>query len=145
MENSLDFEEEAIEELFAFIRLVIHEDKVSRTMRTAQAAKWKASSFTSHHADVDSLPQHCFRANYLAYLVHHPSFKDHRIMAGSWPLVTVVLSATHVSPARHIFLNLSYSKTVRKMKANLSPLALSSSQALMLHFQLQWNRTIGSL
>ena len=41
--NSLDIEEEAIEELFEFTRLVICRDKVSRTMMgTAQAAKWKA-------------------------------------------------------------------------------------------------------
>ena len=37
--NSLD---KAIEELFEFTRLVICGDKVSRTMGTAQAAKWKA-------------------------------------------------------------------------------------------------------
>ena len=40
--NSLDIEEEAIEELFEFTRLVVCGDKVSRTMGTAQAAKWKA-------------------------------------------------------------------------------------------------------
>ena len=37
--NSLDIEEEAIEELFEF---TLCGDKVSRTMGTAQAAKWKA-------------------------------------------------------------------------------------------------------
>ena len=40
--NSLDIEEEAIEELFEFTRLVVCGDKMSRTMETAQAAKWKA-------------------------------------------------------------------------------------------------------
>ena len=40
--NSLDIEEEAIEELFQFTRLVVCGDKVSRTMGIAQAAKWKA-------------------------------------------------------------------------------------------------------
>ena len=40
--NSLDIEEEAIEELFQFTRLVVCGDKVSRMMGTAQAAKWKA-------------------------------------------------------------------------------------------------------
>ena len=35
--NSPDIEEEAIEELFEFTRLVICGDKVSRTMGTAQA------------------------------------------------------------------------------------------------------------
>ena len=32
-------------------------------------------------------------------------------------MVPVVLSATHVLLSRHIFLNVSYQKTVRKMKA----------------------------
>ena len=41
-EKSLDIEEEVIEELFEFTRLVIYGDKVSRTMGTARAAKWKA-------------------------------------------------------------------------------------------------------
>ena len=36
--NSLDIEEEAIEELFQFTRLVVCGDKVNRTMGTAQAA-----------------------------------------------------------------------------------------------------------
>ena len=40
--NSLDIEEEAIEELFELTRLAVCGDKVSRTMGTAQAVKWKA-------------------------------------------------------------------------------------------------------
>ena len=40
--NSLDIEDKAIEKLFEFTRLAICGDKVSRTMGTAQAAKWKA-------------------------------------------------------------------------------------------------------
>ena len=48
--NSLDIEEEAIEELFEFICLVICGDKVSRTMGTARAANWKVvkKSFAFH-------------------------------------------------------------------------------------------------
>ena len=72
-----DIEEEAIEELFEFTHLVICGDKVSRTMGTAQAAKWKAMKKKSFICLPDSLHQHCLRANYLAYLVHHPSLKDH--------------------------------------------------------------------
>ncbi len=71
--NSLDIEEEAIEELFEFTRLVIYGDKMSRTMGTARAAKWKAlkkKSFIHLPPDVDSLRQHCL-------LVHHPALKDH--------------------------------------------------------------------
>ena len=40
--NSLDIEEEAIEELFKFTRTVIYNDKISKTTGTARAAKWKA-------------------------------------------------------------------------------------------------------
>ena len=36
---------------------------------------------------MDSLRQHCLRANYLAYLVHHPSLKDHPSPLGhDWEL-----------------------------------------------------------
>ena len=78
--NSFDIEEEEIEELFEFTRHVIYGYKMSRTMGTARAAKWKAmknKSFIRLPPDVYSLRQHCFRANYLAYLVYQPSLKDH--------------------------------------------------------------------
>ena len=103
--NSLDIEEEAIEELFKFTRTVIYNNKMSKTMGTARAAKWKAmkkKSFIRLPADVDSLHQHCLRANYLAYLINHPSLKDHPS-----PLVAVVLFTTHILLSQHIFLNLN--------------------------------------
>ena len=87
VEIPLDIEEEAIEELFEFTCLVIYGDKVSRTMGTARAAKWKAMkkiSFIRLPPDVDSLRQHCLRANYLAYLVHYPSLED--LGASQWSL-----------------------------------------------------------
>ena len=38
---------------------------------------------------MDSLRQHCLRANYLAYLVHHPSWKDHPSSLGhGWELAS---------------------------------------------------------
>ena len=44
-------------------------------------------SFASHQ--VDSLRQHCLRANYLVYLVHHPSLKDHPSSLGhGWELAS---------------------------------------------------------
>ena len=90
--NSLDIEEEAIEELFKFTRTVIYNDKMSKTMGTARAAKWKAmkkKSFIHLPPDVDSLRQHCLRANYLAYLINHPSLKDHPSPLGhGWELVS---------------------------------------------------------
>lgn len=98
--NSLDIEEEAIEKLFEFTRLVIYGDKMSRTMGTARAAKWKAmkkKSFIRLPPDVDSLRQHCLRANYLAYLLHHPSLKDHPSPLGhGWEL-----ASGRCHPVRH--------------------------------------------
>ena len=41
---------------------------------------------------MDSLRQHCLLAKYLAYLVHHPSLKDHPIPLGhGWELAMVVM------------------------------------------------------
>ncbi len=97
--NSLDIEEEAIEELFELTRLVIYGDKMSTTMGTARAAKWKAlkkKSFIRLPPDVDSLRQHCLRANYLAYLVHHPALKDHPPPLGhGWELASGRCSLVH--------------------------------------------------
>ena len=56
-------------------------------------------SFASHQ--VDCLRQHCLRANYLAYLVHHPSLKDHISWLGAsqWSL-SCCLPDTYHSPAQ---------------------------------------------
>ena len=88
--NSLDIEEEAIEVLFEFTRPVVFGDKVSRTIGTAQAAKWKAMKKKSFiRLPPGGLRQHCLRANYLAYLVHRPSLKDHPSPLGhGWELAS---------------------------------------------------------
>ncbi|KAJ8375166.1 hypothetical protein SKAU_G00057460 [Synaphobranchus kaupii] len=78
--DSLDPEEEVVEELFEFTQHVIYGDKKSSTMAEARAAKWKRmknKSFIRLPPDADSLRQHCLRANFLAYLVRHPSLKHH--------------------------------------------------------------------
>ncbi|KAJ8333974.1 hypothetical protein SKAU_G00412930 [Synaphobranchus kaupii] len=89
--DSLDPEEEVVEELFEFTRHVIYGDKKSITMAEARAAKWKRmknKSFIRLPPDADSLRQHCLRANFLAYLVHHPSLKHHPSPLGhGWELV----------------------------------------------------------
>ena len=98
--DSLHLEEEVVQELFAFTRQVIYGDKKSSTMAEARASKWKAmkrKSFIRLPPDADSLRQHCLRANYLAYLVRHPTLKDHPsplrhgwelagILGGTWGL-----------------------------------------------------------
>ncbi len=89
--DSLDHEEDVVEELFQFTRHVIYGDKKSTTMPEARAAKWKTmknKSFIRLPPDADSLRQHCLRANYLAYLVHHPYLKHHSSPLGhGWQLV----------------------------------------------------------
>ncbi|XP_042559402.1 polyunsaturated fatty acid lipoxygenase ALOX15B-like [Clupea harengus] len=70
--DSLDLEEEVLQELFKFTRHVIYGDHKSSTMAEARAVKWKSmknKSFIRLPPDEDSLRQHCLRANYLAYLV----------------------------------------------------------------------------
>lgn len=60
-------------------------------MAEARSAKWKTlknKTFVLLPPDADSLRQHCLRANYLAYIVRHPSLKSHPSPVGhGWELV----------------------------------------------------------
>ncbi|KAI4808466.1 hypothetical protein KUCAC02_000525 [Chaenocephalus aceratus] len=89
--DNLALTEEVLEQLFAFTRSIIYGDNKSKTMAEARAAKWrtiKKKSFIRLPPDNDSLRQHCLRANYLAYLVRHPSLKHHPSPIGhGWELV----------------------------------------------------------
>jgi hypothetical protein len=89
--ESLDLEEEVVEKLFASTRHVIYGDNKSTTMAEARPVKWKSmknKSFSCLPSDADSLCQHCLRANYLAYLVRHPSLKQHPSPLGhGWEVV----------------------------------------------------------
>ncbi|KAI4791968.1 hypothetical protein KUCAC02_033695 [Chaenocephalus aceratus] len=89
--DNLALTEEVLEQLFAFTRSIIYGDNKSKTMAEARAAKWrtiKKKSFIRLPPDADSLRQHCLRANYLAYLVRHPSLKHHPSPIGhGWELV----------------------------------------------------------
>ena len=98
--ESLELEEEVLEELFQFTRLLVYGDKKSSTMAEARATKWKQmknKSFIRLPPDADSLHQHCLCANYLAYLVRHPSLKHHPSPLGhGWELMD-----GHCRPVRH--------------------------------------------
>ena len=62
--KSLELEEEVLEELFQFTRLLVYGDKKSSTMAEARATKWKQmknKSFIRLPPDADSLHQHCLR------------------------------------------------------------------------------------
>ena len=89
--DNLDLEEEVVEELSKFTRHIIYGDHKSNTMAEARATKWKSmknKSFIRLPPDADSLRQHCLRSNYLAYLVRHPSLKQHPSPIGhGWELV----------------------------------------------------------
>ena len=60
-------------------------------MAEARAANWKRmkdKSFIRLLPNAVSLRQHCLRANYLAYLMRHPSLKHHSSPLGlGWQLV----------------------------------------------------------
>ena len=60
-------------------------------MAEAHATKWrtmKKKLFVHLPPDEDGLHQHCLHANYLAYLVRHPSLKCHPSPLGhGWDLV----------------------------------------------------------
>ena len=75
--ESLELEEEVLEELFQFTRLLVYGDKKSAEARATKWKQMKNKSFIRLPPDADSLHQHCLRANYLAYLVRHPSLKHH--------------------------------------------------------------------
>ncbi len=98
--DSLEVEEEVVEELFQFTRQVIYGDKKSSTMAEARAVKWKMmknKSFIRLPPDADSLRLHSLRTNYLAYLVRHPSLKNHPSPLGhGWELV-----GSRCCPVRH--------------------------------------------
>ena len=83
--------EDVEQDLFAFTRQVIYGDKKSSTMAEACASKWKTmkkKSCIRLPPDADCLHQHCLRANYVAYLVHHPILKEHPSSLGhGWELV----------------------------------------------------------
>ncbi|CAJ1071450.1 hypothetical protein NQZ68_018657 [Xyrichtys novacula] len=69
-------------------------------MADARASKWKTMKRKSSirlSPDADSLRQHCLRANYSAYLVRHPTLKNHPSPLGhGWELV-----GGHCRPVRH--------------------------------------------
>ena len=98
--NSLDLKEEVFEDLCKFTRCIIYGDTKSSNMAEARATKWKRmkkKTFIRLPPDEDSLRQHCLRANYLAYLIRHPSLKCHPSPLGHrWNLVD-----GHCRPVRH--------------------------------------------
>ena len=87
-----------------FIRHVIYDDNKSSTIAEAHVAKWKTiknKSFNRLPPDADSLRQQCLRANYLAYLMSHPSLKRHPSpLRHGWELVGGRFSLVrHTRPA----------------------------------------------
>ena len=99
--DSLDLKEEVLDDLLCFIRKFVYGDNKSINMAEARAAKWKKlkkKSFIHLPPDTDSLLQHCRRANFLAYLIRHPSLKNHPSPLGhGWELD----DDGHCRPVRH--------------------------------------------
>jgi len=81
--NSLDVDEDIIDELLKFTRNVIYGDNKSSSMAEVCADKWKAmkkKSLLRIPPDTDCLRQHFIHANYSTYLVHH-------ILSSSWYVI----------------------------------------------------------
>ena len=80
-----------MDDLMQFTREILYADAKSTSMAEARATKWKSlknKSFTRLPPDEDSLRQHCTRANYLSYLIRHPSIKNHPSPIGNgWEIV----------------------------------------------------------
>ena len=93
-------------------------DNKSSIIAEAGAAKWKR--IKNKNSSADSLRHHYLRANYLAYLMcHHPwsTIPRHSVMAGSWWMVAVALSATHDLLSRRTYLRQGQLKRAGKMTA----------------------------
>ncbi|KAK7071756.1 hypothetical protein SK128_013150 [Halocaridina rubra] len=89
--DNLDLDEEVVEDLFEFTRHVIYGNHKSKSMAEAHTKNWKSMKnklLLFLPPNEDSLCQHCLHANYLAYLVRHPSLKHHPSPIGhAWELV----------------------------------------------------------
>ena len=118
--EGLDLEEEVV------TQHVIYGDNESNTIAEVRAPKWKRmknESFIRFPPDADSIRQHCLRANYLAYLMRHPSLRHHTSPLGhGWELggggvVPVALSATRDLLSRRTYLHQGQQKRAGKMTA----------------------------
>ena len=82
--------EECTQELLQFTREIVYSDFNSATMAEARAKKWrsqKKKSLCRLPPDEDALRQQLARANYIAYLLRNPQFKDHPTPIGNgWGL-----------------------------------------------------------
>ena len=91
--ESLNLEVGVIEQLYEFTRDVNYGDNNSSTIAETPATKrkkMKNKSFIRLPPDANSLHQHCLRANYLPYIMRHPSLKHHPSPFGhGWELVGV--------------------------------------------------------
>lgn len=90
--ESLILEEDVLQSLMQFTQLIMYGDAGSKSMAEARAKKWKSlknKNFSRLPPDEDSLRQHCKRANYLAYIVRHPSIKNHPSPIGNgWEIIS---------------------------------------------------------
>ena len=96
--------------LLLFTREVIYADPNSNTMAEARARKWsnqRNKSFCRLPPDEDTLTQHFKRANYLAYLLKHPSLREHPSPIGKgWEFINnKIRPVRYTKPALPHFLD----------------------------------------
>lgn len=89
--TQLSVSQKVIDDMGQFVIRFVYGDTTSKTAGEARAAKWRAQKKKSTvrlMPDTDSLKQHLFRANYLAYLLKNFQLKSHPSPIGhGWHLV----------------------------------------------------------
>jgi len=119
--NSIDIEEDVLQDLLQFTREVIYGNKKSSTMAEARSFKWKTlknKAFILLLPDEESLRQHCAVQTAWRILYYTPqrSTTPRRSdMVGSWWVIAVTRSATHSLLSRLICLCWGEVRRARKM------------------------------
>ena len=91
--------DDVLNDLKSFVIHYIYGDTQSSSLNQARATKWrsfKKKSLMFLIPDDDSLEQHIKRANFLAYIQHHPDLRRHPSPIGhGWELVNGYCRPVH--------------------------------------------------
>ena len=102
--DEVELTPECMHKLVRFTRELIYADPHSDIMAEARALKWRSQknkSFCRLPPDEDTLVNHLKRANYLAYLLKHPSLREHPSPVGKgWEVInSIIRPVRYTKPA----------------------------------------------
>ena len=108
--DQVELTPECMHKLLRFTRELIYADPHSDTMAEARALKWRSQrnkSFCRLPPDEDTLVNHLKRANYLAYLLKHPSLGEHPSPVGKgWEVInSIIRPVRYTKPALPDFID----------------------------------------